>query len=449
MLKKDDIAELVGRVRGTVCTEADLDYEAARASWNGRIDRRPAVIVCAADTSDVVAAIDFARIHDLTFAVKSTGHHVLGHGIVHQGLVLDVSALKQIEIDPVACTATIEPGVTVGEFLEAVQAAGFIGTVGSHSSVGMTGLTLGGGIGILMAKYGLASDNILSAEIVSADGRVHIASESKNPDLFWAIRGGGGNFGVVTRLTFRIHHAEPVVAGILVHPMGRAADVLRFYRDFTKTCPDELSVFAVLRTGPGGHPICGLLVCYTGPVDQGLALVKPITDYGPPIVNMVQPMPYAGLLKALDGQDPPGAHYAFNSCGVAELTDDVIDIVTRFATTRTSDATAIVIYHQHGLASRLPIDSTAYAARHIPYAVGMFAGWTDGDPSSHTEWLTGFSTALGPHARMGCSVNFLGDEGDDAVRAAYAHNYGRLAEVKRVWDPTNFFSHNHNVAPAK
>lgn len=437
----------VARLKGRAVAPDHDDYETERAVWNGRIDRRPALVVKAASPEDIVTAVNFARDARLPLALRGAGHHPCGHGTVDGGVVLDLSGLKGIAIDVAAKTATVEPGVTNGEFAEAIWAQGLIVTVGSHGSVGLTGLTLGGGTGVLMGKYGLTADNLLSAEIVTADGERRIASEDENPDLFWAIRGGGGNFGVAASLTYRLHAAEPMLGGVVVHPLPHAADLLRFYRDFTASCPDELTVFAVITTGPTGHPVAMLLACYTGPLEEGEKLLAPLKAFGPPLVDMIQPIPYLALLAAMEEHDPPGQYYAFEARGLEALTDEAIDCIAEFANTRTSPGTNIVLYHNHGAAARVAPDATAFAARGVPYMLGIYPGWEPGDCDPHVSWLQSFYDALVPLSTGLCGINFVG-ESETATREAYGANYPRLQAIKARWDPDNLFRQNHNIKPA-
>ncbi|HEY3331382.1 MAG TPA: FAD-binding oxidoreductase [Capsulimonadaceae bacterium] len=424
-------------------------YHTSRAVWNGRIDRRPAVVVNAVNAADVQLAVNFARDSGLRLAVRGQGHHVAGHSVCDDGVVVDLSAMKAITVDTDAQTARVEPGLTVGEFFGAIEEKGLIVTVGSHATVGLAGFTLGGGIGLLMGKYGLASDNLLSVDIVTADGQLRVASESENSDLFWAVRGGGSNFGIVTSLTYQLRPVEPVVGGVVIHPLPHFRGVLGMFREHAQDAPNELGLLAAAVTGPGGHPAAMLMAQHTGPVEVGERLMAPIKAYGPPLVDMIGPMPYGGLLHALDGQDPEGNHYAYTCRGIPELTDTVLDIIADFAVRRTSPGTAVVVYRQHGAVTERAFDATAYSGRHLPYMVGIYTGWEPGDDTLHLAWMDEFKASLAPYTVAPGCLSLVGEEGEDVVSENYGANYGRLREIKAKWDAENLFCNNHNIPPAR
>jgi len=438
---------LAAQLRGALIRPDEADYDAARAVWNGRFEKRPALIVRAADAGDVETAVRFAREADLPLSVRGAGHHANAAGVCDAGITIDLSGMKGLEIDLASNTARAEPGLTTGEFLLAIHAQGRIVTVGSHSSVGLTGLTLGGGIGILNGKYGLTCDSLLSVEIVTADGILRTASATENADLFWAVRGGGGNFGVVTSLTYRLHPLEPMIAGMVFHPLPRLREMLRFYREFVQSVPNELTVFAAILTGPQGMAVAGMMACYTGPLDEGERLVAPLKAFGPPVMDILQPMPYPGLLAALDAHDPPGAHYAFSCRGLPELTDAAIDEIVAAAETITSPGTAIVVYHLHGATCRIPVSATAFAARETPHLLGIYTGWDGGDAAPHLAWLDAFRTAMEPHTNGSCCLSLTADDSAEAISEAYGSNFARLQQIKDEWDPENRFRHCYNVPP--
>lgn len=441
------IRDLSATLRGSVICPGDAEYNAARAVWNARVDCRPALIVRAADATDVSAAVCFAREEGLPLAVRGAGHHPAGYATVDDGLVLDLSGMKGLVVDTAARTARVEAGVTAGEFMHAIHDQGLISTVGSHPTVGMIGMTLGGGMGLLMGKYGLACDNVIAAEVVTADGKQHTASETEKSDLFWAIRGGGGNFGVVTSLTYRLHPEEPTLAGLILHPLERTGDVLRFFREFTANAPDELGVLVALLTGPDGNPFCGLMVSYTGSLEEGERALAPLRAFGPPLVDMVQPAPYVSLLDMFEGHDPAGGRYSYSVRHLPEITDEAIDVIAEFGSCLTSPGTAIVVYHQHGAVRRVPVEATAYAARQVPYQIGIYAGW-QGEDAPHIDWCCRFREAIEGHSTGTGYLNLLEDADETHVKAAYAANYARLQQVKGECDPDNLFRRNPNIRPA-
>jgi FAD/FMN-containing dehydrogenase len=441
---------LAGRLLGRLIDPDDADYDTARAVRNGRIDRRPALIVMATDAEDVAEVVRFARTENLPLSVRGGGHNILGHAVCDGGVVLDMTRMKGLVIDPAARTVRAEAGLTMGEVFRTVHAHGFILTVGSHDSVGVAGITLAGGMGVLMGKYGLISDNLLSAEVVTADGRRLTASEAENPDLFWAIRGGGGNFGVVTSLTFRLYPIEPVtIAGVVFHPVERVREVLGFYRDYTRDLPDEVGALFAIMTGPGGMPVCGIMACYTGAsAEEGERLVAPLREFGPPVMAMLGPAPYTVLLDMLKDTDPAGHHYAFASRGLSALTDEALDAIAAHGAAMTSPGSVVVLYHLHGEAARRAPDATAFAQRNVPYFLGAYAGWEPGgEAAPHIAWRDGVIAAVAPHSTGTGYLGVTGDTGEAAVRALYGDNYARLARVKAAYDPENVFRHNHNILP--
>jgi hypothetical protein len=441
----DDLERELGE---RIITPSHASYERSRAVWNGLIDRRPALIVHAASSADARLAVNYARETGMALAIRGQGHDVGGHGVCDRGVVIDMSAMKRIDIDINKQSARVGSGITVGEFFDAVEAKGFITTVGSHSTVGLAGLTLGGGIGLLMSKYGLVSDNLLEAEIVTADGELRTANDDENTDIFWAIRGGGGNFGVVTSLTYRIYPADPTVAGMIVHPLPKVRQVLGHYRTYAENAPDNLGIFAAIVTGPSGHPSANLMVCHTGPLEDGDKLLAPIREFGPPVADLVRPMPYGALLHILDSRDPVGDHYTYTMRGIEKLTDELLDIISHYSMQVTSPGTAVVLYRQHGAVTAKSDDSTAYSARRLPYLLGIYTGWpNDGDGTVHQNWFNDFVEALKPFTVAPCFVSLLDETCIDDVRENYGPNFDRLQQIKTKWDPTNLFRHNHNIPP--
>lgn len=435
-------------LHGEVIGPHDEGYESACHVWNGMVDRHPALIVRCVDVSDVISAVQFARRQDLTVAVRAGGHDVSGHGVCDDGLVIDLSLMKGIQVDPERRVARAEAGLTSGEFLRATQPFGLAIPTGVFSTVGLSGLTLGGGIGWLSSRYGLTIDNLLAVELVTADGNLLTASATEYPDLFWAVRGGGGNFGVVTALTFRLHPLAQVLRGAVIHPLARAHEVLRFYREYTRQCPDELTVNANLTTRPDGHPVVILDACYCGDdLARGERVLAPLRTFGPPLVDLIRPMSVLENTTLLDFVNQPGRFYAYHAEALPHLSEEVLDRTIAFASARPSPLSAVVFYQIHGAAMRVDPAATAFALRHDHFILEMIAQWTEGEAQPHLEWVQRFQEAIKPFAEEGVYVNFLTDEGEARIRASYGDNYERLVQVKNRYDPANFFHVNQNIKP--
>jgi FAD/FMN-containing dehydrogenase len=447
-------------VRGPVILPADPGYDAARAIWNGAIDRRPACIVRCTGVADVVAAVDFARERDLLVAVRSGGHGVGGHALCDGGVVIDLSPMKGIRVDPVARTARAEAGVLWGELDRETQLHGLATVGGIVTHTGIAGLTLGGGIGWLMRKHGATVDNLLSADVVTARGEIVTASEEENPDLFWAIRGGGGNFGVVTSFEYRLHPVGPVVlAGPVFHLLEDAREVLRFYREFIAGVPDELTTIFELSVAPPapflpeevhGKQVVMVGACYAGSPDEGAEVVRPLKQFGRPIADLLEPKRYTALQSMFDPMVPHGWHRYWKSVELPPLTDTAIDTLVEHAPAVTSPKSYCIVFQLGGALARVSEDETAFSQRDAAHNVNVNAVWTEEDPDAerHIAWAREYFDALQPHAGGRVYVNFLGEEGGNRVRQAYgARNYERLVELKRAYDPTNLFRLNQNIEP--
>jgi FAD/FMN-containing dehydrogenase len=458
--KLTDLERLRESIRGQVIAPDDAGYDAARAIWNGAIDRRPGGIARCTGVADVVAAIRFARERDLVVAVRSGGHGVGGHALCDGGLVIDLSPMKRIMVDPAARTARAEAGVLWGELDRETQLHGLATVGGIVTHTGIAGLTLGGGIGWLARKYGATVDNLLSADVVTADGELLTASEDVNPDLFWAIRGGGGNFGVVTAFEYRLHPVGPIVlAGPIFHPLEDARDVLAFHREFSATVPDELTTIFELSVAPPvpflpedvhGKPIVMVGACYAGAPDDGKAVVRRLKEFGDPIVDLLEPKPYTALQSMFDPSVPHGWHRYWKSVELPLLTDDAIETLVEHASMQTSPKSYCIVFQLGGAIARHGADETAFSQRDAGHNVNINAVWTEDDPHGerHVAWARDFYSALQPQAVERVYVNFLGEEGADRVRHAYGdQQYTRLVELKRAYDPTNFFRRNQNIEP--
>ena len=443
------IPQLQARLRGEVICPGDARYERSRRVWNGRIDRYPALIVYCADPHDVLTSIDFARSVGLPITVRGGGHSMVGLSVCNGALVIDLSRMKGIQIDPGKGIARVQAGLTLGEFVHATQAYGLATTTGTVSGTGLGGLTLGGGIGWLMGKLGLTVDSLLSVELVTADGQRLTATATEHPDLFWGMRGGGGNFGVATSFTFQLHPVAAVLAGKISYPLSQAREVLRFYREFTLAAPDELTASAALSTTSHGIPEISIDLCYAGPFAEGERLVAPLRRFGSPLVDLVHPRPYLQAISS-DAGDPDGRHYYEQASSLQELSDDVIDLIAASSADRTSPSSQVLIQHVHGAVRRVSPTATAFALREVPYVLNIVAAWNTEEAQEaerHTAWVRAFQAALLPFTLKGVYTNFLGDEGEEQVRASYGVNYERLVALKNTYDPTNVFRFNQNIKP--
>jgi UDP-N-acetylenolpyruvoylglucosamine reductase len=433
-------------LRGEVLDPGNDGYTSARRVWNGLIDRYPALIVRCTDTIDVIRAVQFARSQNLPVAVRGGGHSSPGYSVCDDGIVIDLSHMTDISIDPVQGRARTQAGLRLGEFVSRTQAFGLATTTGTVAGTGLSGLTLGGGIGWLMGKYGLTIDNLLSVDIVTADGQVLTANATENPDLFWGVRGGGGNFGIVTSFEFQLHPVTTVLAGKLIYPIHQARELLRFYREFTAKVSDELTAYASLVTTPDGLPAAEITLCYTGSLEEGERHIEALRKFGSPIIDMIHPKSYLKTVSMLRAA-PVGRRYYERSSTLEQLSDEAIDLIVEYGRARTSPFSQVLIQHLHGAASRVHPTGTAFAQRQESYILGIFAAWTDDEVQKHIEWTRAFWTATSRFASPGVYVNFLGDEGEERIRASYGVNYQRLVALKNRYDPTNFFHLNQNIKP--
>jgi hypothetical protein len=447
-----EIEELRADFRGSLLLAGDPGYEERRRVWNGAIDRHPAVIARCVAVADVIRTVDFVRTRGLRLAVRGGGHNVTGNAVCDGGVVLDLSGMRAIRVDPAHRTVRAEGGATWGELDRETYAFGLATTGGIVSTTGVGGLTLGGGIGWLGRSYGLASDNLVSVDLVTADGALLTASGTEHADLFWGLRGGGGNFGVATSLEFRLHQVGPVLGGLLIHPFEVARDLLRFYRDFTMSAPAALTCFAVLTSSPEGQPVAAIAVCHNGPIDEGERLLNPLRSFGSPLVDGIGPMPYPALQSMLDQAYPPGLYNYWKSSFLTGLDDDAIETMVAHAAERPTPLCHMAIEHLGGEVSRQDGDATAFAHRDRPYnflCLGVSADRADAEAC--TRWARECWEAMPSATAGGVYVNYLGtqgDEGSDRVREAYgASKYERLATLKARYDPTNLFRMNQNIRP--
>jgi FAD/FMN-containing dehydrogenase len=437
-------------LRGELLQPGDAGYDVARIVWNGMIDRRPALIVRCRGAADVIAAVNFAREHRLILAVRGGGHNVAGNAVCDGGLMIDLSLMKGIRVDPQAQAARAEPGVLWGELDCETQAFGLATTGGTISATGIAGLTLGGGVGWLSGKYGMAIDNLVSVDIVTADGALRHASETENPDLFWVVRGAGANFGVVTSFEYRLHPVGPMIlGGLVLHPFAHAAEVLRFYRDFAASQPDELTTYAAVLTGPDGSRVIALAACYAGAVAEGERVLAPLKAHGTPLADMIGPIPYVAQQSMLDTAFPYGRQNYWKSTFVKRISDEAINAIVEFGADIPSPYSVIVIQDVHGAAARVSPTATAFSHRDAPHAIIALANWDDpADGERNIAWARGLFAAVEPHAVAAVYVNDLGhDESRERVASAYGANYERLAQLKAQYDPSNLFRMNQNIRP--
>jgi FAD/FMN-containing dehydrogenase len=455
------LKEFDDELHGEMVTPGDGAYDEARAIWNGAHDARPALIARCADAADVRHAVGFARSEGLDVAVRGGSHSIPGFSTVEGGIVIDLSPMKGIKVDVGAATVRAEGGVIWGELDAATQEHGLATTGGLVSTTGVAGFTLGGGIGWLMRKYGLACDNLRSAEVVTADGQVLTASATENPDLFWALRGGGGNFGVVTSFEFDLHPVGPTVAaGPVFYPGDRAEEILRFYREFVKTVPDELTTFAGLLTAPPapflpeewhGKKLVALVGCYSGDPDEGMKALQPLRDLGDPVADLVGPMPYVQMQSLLDDLYPRGTNAYMKAGYMRDLDDKAIETLVRYHQDATSPASEIHVHDFGGAVARADADETAYGERQAPYVLNIIAmSHEPGGLDTHIDWAHRLYADIESSLTGGAYINFLSAEGEERVRAAYgAEKFDRLRALKDRYDPTNLFHLNQNIPPSK
>ena len=446
------------RVRGEVITAADAGYDDARKVYNGMIDRRPLVVVRCVDVGDVMAAVDHARDGGLDLSVRGGSHSVPGFGTNDGGVVIDLAAMKGVRVDPAARTARAGGGCTWGDFNHATYPFGLATTGGIISTTGIGGLTLGGGIGYLSRRYGLSLDNLLSADVVTADGRFLVASDRENQDLFWALRGGTGNFGVVTSFEFRLHPVKDIYAGIFFYPLEHTRDVLEFYRGYIAEAPEEMGCFPAFQIAPPlpfipeehhGKTFCIFVSCWAGDLDKGEKALEPIRTAAPTAAELVTPMPYPALNSAFDALLPPGLQHYWKSSFATELTDGAIDAHLAHGPQVPVVNATMHIYPINGACHRVSSGATAFSHRDATFATVVAGMWPDpADNARNTAWVKDYYAALEPHSDAGGYVNFMAGDDQGRIRDNYGGNYDRLAAVKKTYDPGNLFHLNQNIAPA-
>ena len=449
-LSRSRLRDFTAQFGGELILPESTGYDAARKVWNGMVDRRPACIARCTSNADVQTAIRFAQDNGLRIAIRGGGHNAAGLGVCDDGLVIDLSGMRDVTVDPARQTAKVGGGATWGEFDRATAAHGLATTGGAISTTGVAGLTLGGGLGWLMRSYGMSIDNLIGADVVTAAGELVRASATENPDLFWALRGGGGNFGVVTSFEFQLHPVSTIFGGMLIYPLTRAREVMRVYRDVTQSASDALTIFAAMMHSPEGLPVIALAICYNGPESDGERAIAAIRAFESPIAGAVGPMPYTALQTMLDAGFPSGLQVHWRSEFVASLPDDLIEAAVSSFERVTSPLSALIIEQFGGAVSRVARDDAAFDQRDSNYNLVIASRWTDpADANVNVAWARSTSDAAKPFTTGRVYVNYIGaGESPDRVRAAFgADKYDRLAAVKRKYDPTNVFRINQNILP--
>jgi FAD/FMN-containing dehydrogenase len=457
-MAKPTLEGLREAVHGEVITADDAAYGQARKVYNGMIDRKPRVVVRCADVADVRATVDFARDNGLDLSVRGGAHSVPGFGTNDDGAVIDLSLMKGIQVDPTAQTVRAEGGCTWGDFNDATYEFGLATTGGIVSTTGIGGLTLGGGIGYLSRGFGLSIDNLLSADVVTADGRFLVASEKENDDLFWALRGGGGNFGVVTSFQYQLHPVKDIYAGIFFYPLERAADVLEFYRDYVADAPEQMGLFPAFQIAPPlpfipesevGKTFCAVVACWAGPLEEGEQALEPIRKAAPTVAEMVSPMPYPALNAAFDPLLPPGLQHYWKAAFASELTDGAIAAHIEHGAKVPVVNSTMHIYPINGACNRVPSDATSFAFRDAKFATVIAGMWPDpAQNEQNIKWVKDYYQALAPHSAAGGYINFMAGDDQGRIQDNYKENYGRLASIKQRYDPDNLFHMNQNIKPA-
>jgi len=458
-ITQDTIQTLRGCLRGSVIEPADPEYDQARSIWNAMVDKRPGVIARCSGVADVMHAVRVASDEDLLVSVRSGGHNIAGSALCNGGLTIDLSGMKSVRIDPDARLAFVEPGATLGDLDHEAQAFGLATSLGINSTTGVAGLILGGGFGWLTRKHGLTVDNLLAAEMVTADGQRVRANSDESPDLFWAIRGGGGNFGIATQFVLELHPLGPeVLSGLIVYPFAQAKSLLTRYREYADTIPDELTIWAVLRKAPPlpflpeavhGQEVVVFAFMHGGDIEAGRSLIEPVRHFGDAHGEHIGPMPYVAWQQAFDPLLTPGARNYWKSHNFAELSDGTVDTVIEYAGKLPSPQCEIFIAQLGGAANRVAADTTAYAHRDVKFVMNVHGRWDE--PIQDQEcisWSRDFFEAAKPYAMGGLYVNFMTEEETDRVGAAYGPNFEGLAQIEQKYDPRNLFHLNQNIKPA-
>ena len=443
-----DLQSFKAAFRGQVLASEDAGYDDARKIWNASVDKRPRLIARCSGVADVVDAVTFGRTNSLLTAIRGGGHNVGGRGLCDDGMVIDLSRMRSVHVNPANSTVLVQGGATLGDLDRETHIFGLAVPCGIVPKTGIGGLTLGGGVGWLLRKYGMTIDNLLSCQIVTADGRVLTASPSEHEDLFWALRGGGGNFGVVTSFEFQARPVRTVLGGLLLHPRNAAIDLIRFFRDYIEGAPDELTAYAALLHAPDGTPVTGVIACYCGPIADGERLLQPLRAFGTPILDAIQPMPFPMMQSLLGPSFPDGNHNYWKSTLQRDLPDEAIAAIVDHANRMTSPLSAVVLEYYGGAAGRVPNDATAYPHRDVPWDILFVAQWTDPmQTPAQRDWARSGEDILRPFSSNAHLLSALDVESEEVIHTAFGANLPRLSAVKRRYDAANFFRVNQNIRP--
>ncbi|MEO5999842.1 MAG: FAD-binding oxidoreductase [Chitinophagaceae bacterium] len=444
------VTDFKKKLTGDLILPGDQTYDETRKIWNGMIDRRPALIVRCKNSEDVIHAVNFGRDQNLLLSVRGGGHNISGNAVCDAGIMVDLSLMKSIKVYPEQQIADVETGATWAEFDAASQQHGLATTGGIISPTGVAGLTLGGGVGWLVRKHGLSCDNLIGADVVTAEGILLKTSANENQELFWGIRGGGGNFGVVTSMKFRLHKVNTVLGGMIIHPRDKAKEIIKFYREFMKTAPEELTLYTGLMTSPDGIPVVAFVGCYAGDLEQGEAVLKPLREFGTPVADLIGPIPYIQMQTLLDAAAPHGNRYYWKSNFMEELSDESIDVIFSYADAMPSPLSLVLLEYYGGASSREPEGGTAFPHRLSQFDLVIASNWIDRqEDERNISWTRNFWEAIQPYSSHKVYVNTLGVEGDERVKEAYGASYPRLAALKRKYDPNNLFRLNQNIKPGE
>jgi hypothetical protein len=434
--------------QGQVFEPADAGYNEARQIWNASVSKRPSVIARCSGVADVIAAIHFARANNLVTAIRGGGHNVGGRALCDDGLVIDLSRMRAVFVDDAARRVRVQGGATLGDIDRETHVFGLAVPCGIVPKTGIGGLTLGGGVGWLIRKYGMSIDNLLSAQVVTAEGKVLTANTTENQDLFWALRGGGGNFGVITSFEFQAHPVATVLGGLLLYPRAMAIDVIRHFRDYMESAPDELTAYAALLHGPDGSPLVGVIPCYCGNIAEGERVLQPLRKFGSPILDGIQAMPFPVMQSLLAPSFPDGNQNYWKSTLQRELSNDAISAIVEHANGLQSPLSFVVLEYYGGAAGRVSSTATAFPHRHLPWDILFLAQWTDpAQTKMHRDWARSGEDVLRPFSENAHLLSALDVEGEDVIKTAFGGNLPRLAATKKKYDPTNFFRVNHNINP--
>src|SRR5215831_9384463 len=443
-----DLQAFKSTFRGQVLEPSDAAYPEARRIWNASVDKRPRLIARCSGVADVVAAVDYGRANDLLTSIRGGGHNVGGRALCDDGLVIDLSGMRAVHVNSTERVVRVQGGTTLGDLDRETHLFGLAVPCGIVPKTGIAGLTLGGGVGWLLRKYGMSIDNLLSCQIVTADGRVLNANSVDHDDLFWALRGGGGNFGVVTSFEFRAHPVHTVLGGLLLYPRDAAFDVIRHFRDYIEVAPDELTAYAALLHGPDGSPLVGVIACYCGEIADGERVLQPLRSFGTPVLDAIQPMPFVAMQSLLGPSFPDGNQNYWKSTLQPHLSDDAIVAIVEHANRMDSPLSAVVLEHYGGAAGRVSNDATAFPHRDLPWDVLFLAQWTNpSETARHREWARGGEEALRPFSANAHLLSALDVEVEDVIHTAFGPNLPRLTAIKKKYDPDNFFRVNHNIRP--